>query len=230
MSRDLVASSEVARILGVTRQRVFELAATAAEFPSFEVDLSGARVWFRKMIDEWAAAHEVRGRRREKLKLPAPGLWAIQVGMVAREAGTVAREVNHSWIGIEHLLLALLRPGCPGAAPQVLTSFGLTYDAVRDAYVEAIKRSFPDTDGPESSMKFTAAAQLVLERANFTAEDLRDEEVRSEHVLLALADAWEGGRGSPELLHRGVQPSDVRARCIQLTEAMEPPGSRPPDS
>ncbi len=45
-----------------------------------------------------------------------------------------ARELEHGWIGTEHVLLALLAdPHAPGAA--TLTRLGLTFDSCRDAVV-----------------------------------------------------------------------------------------------
>jgi hypothetical protein len=50
-----------------------------------------------------------------------------------------ARELEHQYIGTEHLLLGLIRVG-DGMAAQVLESFGVTLEQTRAAVLEAIDR------------------------------------------------------------------------------------------
>lgn len=51
----LVGAVEIAAMLGVSRQRVYQLAASA-DFPIPEASLAGGRVWSRESIEEWARA------------------------------------------------------------------------------------------------------------------------------------------------------------------------------
>lgn len=51
---DLVGISEVAEMLGVTRQRVDKLSRTSPDFPQPVSTLHGGRVWLRSKIEEWA--------------------------------------------------------------------------------------------------------------------------------------------------------------------------------
>ena len=54
----LIDASEVARILGTSRQRVAELAATETDFPPADDQRPEARrLWDRSAIDAWAASH-----------------------------------------------------------------------------------------------------------------------------------------------------------------------------
>lgn len=53
-SLDLVGISEVAEMLGVTRQRADKLSRTAPDFPPPASTLHGGRVWLRSKIDAWA--------------------------------------------------------------------------------------------------------------------------------------------------------------------------------
>lgn len=52
---DLVGLTEIAGILGVSRQRIHQLAATDA-FPPPEAEVSAGRLWKRTDIEEWARA------------------------------------------------------------------------------------------------------------------------------------------------------------------------------
>jgi prophage regulatory protein len=56
---DLVGAHEIAEILGVSRQRVQQLARTAG-FPQPVAVLAMGKVWVRSDVEEWAAR---RGRR-----------------------------------------------------------------------------------------------------------------------------------------------------------------------
>jgi hypothetical protein len=51
----LVGLTEIAEMLGVSRQRVGQLAATDG-FPAPEADLAAGRVWTRQAIEKWAKA------------------------------------------------------------------------------------------------------------------------------------------------------------------------------
>jgi len=62
----LVTAAEAARLLGVTRQRFLELAASA-DFPPAEPTPTGGRVWPRVAVQAWAATYP--GRIRSS---PAP--------------------------------------------------------------------------------------------------------------------------------------------------------------
>ncbi len=58
----------------------------------------------------------------------------------------------------------------------------------------------------------------MLERANLKAFELGDEEVTSEHVLLALTDRWDQNATTAYLTKRGVDPETVRERVIAITD------------
>jgi len=150
-----------------------------------------------------------------------------QVWKVANLAGAEAQALNHTWIGPEHLLAALVHPDCPGAARSVLASLGVTAERLR----QARQRSFVDPFEPGSGWKqANPAFQLVLERAHLEAVLLADAEVTSEHVLLALASHWARDAATTAVLsRRGLDPAEVRRRVLDLTEGVAvPPPPEPP--
>jgi predicted DNA-binding transcriptional regulator AlpA len=67
VTNHLVGAAEVASMLGVSRQRVSQIAHAYPDFPPPEAVLSTGRVWSRRAIQNWMAAHPERrpGRRRE---------------------------------------------------------------------------------------------------------------------------------------------------------------------
>lgn len=72
----------MAAILGVSRQRVAQLATAALDFPPAEVELAAGRIWAREAIERWAADHSDRGARAPALTIPAAGEWPPAVRAV----------------------------------------------------------------------------------------------------------------------------------------------------
>ena len=226
---ELLSAAEAARILGVTRQRVVELADADPAFPPSQPSPAGGRAWPRVAIEAWAAAHPDRGPLHRGPSVPEVGGRSPQVWKVANLAGEEAQARNHTWIGLEHLLAALVHPDCPGAARAVLASLGITTERLQ----QARERSFIDPYEPTTGWRtVNPAFQLVLERANLEAVLLADAEVTSEHVLLALASQWAADATAMALPSSGdLDPAEVRRRVLDVTEGMAippPPAPEPP--
>ena len=60
----LVDIPEIARMLGVTRQRASRIIQTYDDFPPPLAELSIGRVWFSGDVEEWAQSHPRRPGRR----------------------------------------------------------------------------------------------------------------------------------------------------------------------
>jgi len=71
MPIDLVSVTEIAEMLGVSRQRVNQLIEAYADFPAPEADLAIGRVWTRRSVESWADSHPRKPGRR-----PAKGATA----------------------------------------------------------------------------------------------------------------------------------------------------------
>ena len=224
---EMLSAAEAARILGVSRSRVVELADTDPAFPAFQPSPAGGRAWPRAAVEAWAAAHPDRGPLHRGPTLPEVGGRSPQVWTVANLAGADAQALHHDWIGPEHLLAALVHPDCPGAARSVLASLGVTAERLQ----QARQRSFIDPFEPGSGWKkANPAFQLVLERAHLEAVLLADAEVTREHVLLALTSQWAKDAAiTARPSRRGLDPAEVRRRVLDLTEgvAVPPPPKAP---
>lgn len=218
MSHHLVGAAEVAALLGVTRQRVAQLAASGAGFPPPEVELAAGRIWTREAIEQWAAAHPDRGARAWPIGMPPPGDWPPGVRVVMDLAAELASHLNHHWLGPDHILLALLHPDCPDDAGTVLRSFGLTLEDVRDAYIASMGDPF---EPHRRGLKVPPATQLLLEAAKRKAIELHDDAVRSEHVLLALTERWDRNPLTHMVAQRGVEAEEVYRRTVLATELVE---------
>ncbi len=123
-----------------------------------------------------------------------------------RLAGEQARELRHSFIGTEHILLALfLEPD--GTASQLLASFGVSHGQVRAAVVRMMGIGIGE---PEGDLGLTGPAQEVLDRARAEASIRDDRQVGTEHILLALVHK-PSGAATRILLELDADPVDIRS-------------------
>lgn len=135
---------------------------------------------------------------------------AVRMVALAREE---ARHFGHSYVGTEHLLLALLRED-GGMAATVLAGSGLDPDRVR-ASIEGIVGRDEGDQGPLEE-PITPRAKQVLRLARREAPRLDHDHVGPEHLLLGLIrDAEEGeglGVAARVLEDLGVDRLEVRRR------------------
>jgi predicted DNA-binding transcriptional regulator AlpA len=217
----LVTAAEAARLLGVPRQRVLQLAGSTADFPRAEYTSTGSQLWPRADVQAWAATNPDPGPVFTGPDVPPDGGHPPQVWEVMNRAASEAHELNHPWIGDDHLLLGMLHPDCPGASRTVLESFGIRPGPFRQEFIAGMGDPW-ETKPTHTTL--SPATQLVLERANLEAARLADAEVASEHVLLALI-----GRGhfpTGWVARSGITAEAVRQRVVDATEGValpEPP-------
>ena len=99
-----------------------------------------------------------------------------------------ARELNHGWIGTEHLLMGLLAEG-QGAAARVLASADITLEAVRREVEALIGRG---EQPPSGHIPFTPRAKKCLELSLREALQRGDNYIGTGHLLLALMREGDG--------------------------------------
>jgi ATP-dependent Clp protease ATP-binding subunit ClpC len=123
-----------------------------------------------------------------------------------RLASEEARALRHSFVGTEHILLALfLAP--EGRAAQVLGSFGVSHAQVRTSVVRMMGLGL---EPPEGELALTGPAQDVLGRARREASIRDASQVGTEHILLALVHRGNGA-AARILLELDADPADIRA-------------------
>ena len=106
-----------------------------------------------------------------------------QARQVAVRAQDEARLLNHDRAGTEHILLALFHEQ-DSIAAQVLLSLGITPEAVRAVTGQALSREEADPRTPVA--KYTRQAENVLDLSLHEALRLGDNQIGTEHILLAL--------------------------------------------
>ena len=122
-----------------------------------------------------------------------------------------ARDLNHAFIGTEHILLGLIREG-EGVAAKALDALGVTFDVVREKVEEAIGTNSNPSPG---SPPFTPRAKKVLELSLREALQLGHSYIGTEHMLLGLVR--EGDGVAAQVLNElGADMARVRTQVIQM--------------
>lgn len=215
---DYLDIAGLAHVLGVNRRQVAELM-LERDFPLPHFKSGTRRVWSRQAIEVWAAAHPDRPGPAKLPELLRPGAWSRRVTQILDIAVEEARSLNHNYVGPAELFLALAHPDCPGGAPRVLRSIEVNVEEARRVIVE--RRGDP-YDAVPAAVRISRTTQLMIERANLWALRLCDEDVGSEHLLLAITDGWSQLELAKWLSDRGVAASFLRERTIELTDPTIP--------
>jgi ATP-dependent Clp protease ATP-binding subunit ClpC len=135
---------------------------------------------------------------------------------VTKLAGQEAQQLNHAYIGTEHLLLGLIREG-EGVAAKVLGELGISLEAARQKVREAIG---PGQQEPAGPIPFTPRARKVLELALREALQLGHSYIGTEHILLGLLREGEGV-AAHVLAGLGADLDTVRKTVIRLLHGYE---------
>jgi ATP-dependent Clp protease ATP-binding subunit ClpA len=111
-----------------------------------------------------------------------------QARQVVVSAQEEARELDHNYIGTEHLLLGLL-VASDSLAGASLTALGYTRDDVRASVEAMVGRG---KGSPGGHVPFTPRAKKVLELSLREALQLKHNYIGTEHILLGLIREGEG--------------------------------------
>ena len=122
-----------------------------------------------------------------------------------------ARSLGHDWIGVEHLLLGLLREQ-EGLAARSLADAGVTYDTARDRFV----RSLGTAEGRSTGqIPFTPRAKQTLERALRESLQLGHRFIGTEHMLLGLLRLSDAGPVATVLYELDASPRTVAGHLMR---------------
>lgn len=174
------------------------------------------------------------GRGRPDLPYTVRAKKALELAMAA------AGELNHSYVGTEHLLLGLIKEE-KGIAAQVLRGFQVTPDRAHATTLEVLgaegasdgpmmaeagsmfqrvkRRVWRNSVGARSGFNFTNRLRQALGEARAIAAEMRHESVDTEHMLLSLIRESEvaanpQGTAIQALARCGVDPNTLRAAVL----------------
>src|SRR5687768_16244237 len=123
-----------------------------------------------------------------------PNRWTIKTQEAFNAALEAARSASNPEVLPEHLLAALLRQP-EGVVVPLLQKVGVDPKALATRLDEQLARQVK-AQGSDATL--SRRLRDVIERADKTRTDLRDEYVSTEHLVLAMADLV--GAGQEELL------------------------------
>jgi tRNA(Arg) A34 adenosine deaminase TadA len=138
------------------------------------------------------------------------------------DAQEEARRFNHSYIGTEHLLIALLLGGDTVAA-RAAAAVGLDADQARRRLGELIGQG---QRPPQEHIPFTPQSKKVLELALREAMNLGDDHIGTEHLMLGLVREGEGIAARLLGEAAGGLERVREAVLARRSESGEPRGSR----
>ena len=101
-------------------------------------------------------------------------------------ANSIAQQEDHSEIGTEHLLLALLEQE-DGVVPPLIERIGVNLDRLKDQ-VEELLDTYPRVTGG-AQIHFSNEASKVIAKAEKETASLKDEYLSTEHILLEIGRA-----------------------------------------
>lgn len=135
-----------------------------------------------------------------------------------------ARQMNHTYIGTEHLLLGLIEEG-DGVAARALNACDVALEDVR-GYVEKVVGV--GASPPTGHIPFTPRAKKVMEFSQREALQLGHNYIGTEHVLLGLLR--EGGGVGAQAVNHYSSIQDVRQSVIGILSGYVGPEKYPSDS
>ena len=133
---------------------------------------------------------------------------ARRVVVLAQEE---ARDLDHNYIGTEHLLLGLCHEGA-GVAVAALEALGVSLAAVREQVGVIVGRG---SQPPSGHIPFTPRAKKVLELSLRESQQLGHEYIGTEHLLLGLVREGQGV-AARVLGNLGVDLGRARQQVIEL--------------
>jgi ATP-dependent Clp protease ATP-binding subunit ClpC len=221
LTHHLLGASELAALLGVSRQRADQLASTYPDFPKPAAELAAGRIWARDDVEAWLATHP---RRRAGQQLGG-GIMFERLSERARKVFVLAQEearsFGHGYVGCEHLVIALL--GEPEAvAARALATSGLTLAGARAA-LERVVGSGSGAGAEWQRLPFTPRVSHALAQAQDAAIELGHNLIGTEHLLLGVLREGENV-GCRLLKEAGLDLSALRLRVL---EEMGYPQPRP---
>ena len=115
-----------------------------------------------------------------------------------------AKELGHTYIGSEHMLLGILKEDS-GVAAEALTGQGVTYEKLESLIKEEVGTANKTNVTPDD---FTPRSKRILQKAMLYAARLHNNYVGTEHLLLAILEENDS-YGVRFLESLGVHPKEL---------------------
>lgn len=208
--------------LGSLGDEVVDHFVTAAR----QAGCSWAQIGGRLGVSKQAAQQAFMGTGRRRGRFGRRhARWSDEAGLVLKGAVEEARALRHRQVGTDHLLLALIAGD--GLAAEALRRLGVDHASV-EGHVKDIVGPGDAKDSPHRP--FTPRTKTVLELAARECLRLKHDRVRTEHLLLAVAQEGEGVAAQILVQRLGIELSEVTRAVLELVSGAggpRTPGGRP---
>ena len=110
----------------------------------------------------------------------------IEVKRVLKQAENEMFELNHPYVGSEHMMLAILKSKTTVA--QILSKYNLEYDNFKDSLVRVVGRAHKKSE----IALYTPLLKRVIAASLENAREKNNQKVKLEHLIIAMLEEGEG--------------------------------------
>ncbi len=137
----------------------------------------------------------------------------IKAQEALQAAQTLASEAQNPELGVEHLMLSLIKQ-TDGIVTPIFQKLGVDIQEIISA-LEGVLQKSPKVQGVSSELHISRSLQSVLETALKEAATLKDEYVSTEHLLIACTESKQSEVG--QILHdAGVTKDKILKALVDI--------------
>ena len=137
----------------------------------------------------------------------------IKAQEALQAAQTLASEAQNPELGVEHLMLSLIKQ-TDGIVTPIFQKLGVDTQEITSA-LEGVLQKSPKVQGVSSELHISRSLQSVLETALKEAVTLKDEYVSTEHLLIACTESKQSEVG--QILHdAGVTKNKILKALVDI--------------
>ena len=139
--------------------------------------------------------------------------FTIKAQEALQAAQTLASEAQNPELGVEHLMLSLIKQ-TDGIVTPIFQKLGVDTQEITSA-LEGVLQKSPKVQGVSSELHISRSLQSVLETALKEAVTLKDEYVSTEHLLIACTESKQSEVG--QILHdAGVTKNKILKALVDI--------------
>ena len=152
--------------------------------------------------------------------------FTIKAQEALETAQSLATNTQSPELGVEHLMLALIRQ-TDGIVTPILQKLGVDTAGITSR-VEAVVQKAPKVQGTAAEMRIASALQSVLDTGFKVATALKDEYVSTEHLLIACAETKQSEVGKI-LREAGVTKDKILKALVDIRGTQRVTDQNPED-
>ena len=130
--------------------------------------------------------------------------YTVKAQNALQDASVIAQQNDHSEVGTEHLLYALLQQD-DGMVPPLVERIGVSVSHLVDQ-TQKLLDTYPRISGA-SQISMSGEAAKILAKAAKVADSLKDQYLSTEHIFIAIADS--DGRCGRLLKENGITKDSI---------------------